>query len=434
MTMLINKENGEYGTFKDSKKAPIHRWFEYPAGYSPKLVYEKIKQFNLNANCTIFDPFLGCGTTCLAAKEHGVSCIGIEAHSFVADIAKAKLYWDYNFQKLEQEYSDIIFKWIYDKEVQKSAEENFYILPQLVKKCYSKNNLLNLLRIKLAIKKASHNVMNAAFFNLALTSTLRVSSTAGTGWPYIAPTKYHRKKTEKEAIEAFKRQYNLMVTDIKEVLKKTDKPGATRVIAGDARMLHDIAPDSIDLAITSPPYLNNFDYADRTRLETYFFGITNSWAEITAKYRDHLIVAATTQTKRTGFAPENCICKELRTVSPMLSAEIIKKVIELSEKRLQKGGKKSYDVMVAQYFNDMFPIIKNTFLYLREGGAFVLVLGDSAPYGVHIPTETYIGDLGKSIGFKRYEIEELRKRGGKWAKNPQRHSVILRESILTLIK
>lgn len=59
----------------------------------------------------------------------------------------------------------------------------------------------------------------------------------------------------------------------------------------------------------------------------------------------------------------------------------------------------------------------------------LLVLGDSAPYGVHIPTDKLMGEMGVCIGFSSYQIEVLRKRGDKWKDNPQRHNVSLQESI-----
>lgn len=69
---------------------------------------------------------------------------------------------------------------------------------------------------------------------------------------------------------------------------------------------------------------------------------------------------------------------------------------------------------------------------LKAGKKGLYILGDSAPYGVHIPTDILIGEIGKCVGFSDYKIDVLRLRGGKWAHNPQRHSVALRESIVTL--
>jgi hypothetical protein len=110
------------------------------------------------------------------------------------------------------------------------------------------------------------------------------------------------------------------------------------------------------------------------------------------------------------------------------------KIRSLSNIRLKKGGKKSYDLMVAGYFNDMHKVFKQVYNYLKRGNDFILVLGDSAPYGIHIPTEEYLGELALGIGYSTYNINTLRIRGKKWANNPQRHKVLLRESILQITK
>ena len=65
---LVDNVKSEYGSFRDSLRAPIHRWFTYPAGYSHKLVEAKINEYGLSEGSTIADPFLGTGTTSLVAK------------------------------------------------------------------------------------------------------------------------------------------------------------------------------------------------------------------------------------------------------------------------------------------------------------------------------------------------------------------------------
>ena len=90
--------------------------------------------------------------------------------------------------------------------------------------------------------------------------------------------------------------------------------------------------------------------------------------------------------------------------------------------------------MAAGYFEDMLPVLRGAYAALKPGRQFVLVLGDSAPYGVHIRTDEIIGELAVAVGFSHYDIEVIRARGDKWANNPQRHKVALRESILTVVK
>lgn len=128
------------------------------------------------------------------------------------------------------------------------------------------------------------------------------------------------------------------------------------------------------------------------------------------------------------------ISQELKENSPNIADFIQNAVYELSKLRKIKGGKKSYDLMVIGYFNDMFQVIKDVYRVLKPRTKTLFVLGDSAPYGVHIPTDKIIGELGVKIGFSDYKIEVLRQRGDKWKDNPQRHDVKLRESIVTLSK
>jgi len=383
----------------------------------------------------VFDHFLGTGTTCLAAMSKGYDSVGIEAHDFVSIVASTKLSWtDYDINSMR----DWLWK-IGEKmsltSVEKSSLKDLETIPELVKKCYSEDNLRNLLKIKHAIRVSVKDLLSKKLLNLALTATLRTASHAGTGWPYVAPTKHGSKKKEKSGVDEFQKHVTMMLNDIQEVRSQVSSPGEATVIEGDSRVKQDqIKKESVAITICSPPYLNNYDYADRTRLETYFFGHVTSWSEITKKYRSKLMTAATTQTKRTDVDPKKCLSDDFWSKAPELAKEITQYVIELSEVRLTKGGKKSYDVMTAEYFEHMLQIIEQVRDYSMPGAPFILVLGDSAPYGVHIKTETIIGELGKALGFSDYSIEELRTRGGKWADNPQRHSVPLRECITTLVR
>ena len=90
--------------------------------------------------------------------------------------------------------------------------------------------------------------------------------------------------------------------------------------------------------------------------------------------------------------------------------------------------------MAVGYFNDIYKIIKDNFRVLKPNSKALYILGDSAPYGVHIPTDVLIGKIGVAIGFKDYQIQILRERGGKWKNNPQRHNIMLQESVVILQK
>jgi len=423
----------DYGTFKDSMRAPIYRWFQYPAGYSYKFIQEKIKEYKLNDAHWIFDPFVGSGTTVIAAKEADVNSIGIEAHPFVYEIARIKTFWEYDLEHLSKLMTEV--SGLIDKRASNGYKEKVNIdsLPELVRKCYSPENLKKLLTIRETILEAKEDDEYKDFLKIVLTNTLRTASKAGTGWPYIAPSKYHEKVDEKDGINEFKKNLHAFYKDVLFMRTKHHKKNVkSKLIFGDARLRHkDIARGSVDLAVTSPPYLNNYDYADRTRLETYFWGKYSSWGDITKEVRDKLMIAATTQIRRSDFG-DSPLGGKIKATSPLIYDELSEKIKKLCQMRMKKGGRKSYDLMVAGYFNDIYEVIKQVHRVLKSGRDFVMVLGDSAPYGVHIPTDIYLGEIAKGLGFKSYAIEELRRRGEKWAHNSQRHSVPLKEVLLTI--
>ncbi|MGQ9572626.1 MAG: DNA methyltransferase [Dehalococcoidia bacterium] len=434
--LRVAERRAEYGSFKDSLRAPVHRWFMYPAGFSYRLVESKIEEYGLDENCTVLDPFVGCGTTSVVAKQKAVNSVGIDAHPFVFWVAKTKLFWEYNLGELSRAIEEVSLQATSAEMdcLAKRLEDGEF--PPLVTKCFTTENLVKLLAIRETIVSAKVSAEVRDFLKLALASTLRIVSWAGTGWPYIAPSKYHGKTTQRDAFTEFHSQATRMYQDIIAVTSSASGNDTSHVlILGDARATHsELHQETVDLVITSPPYLNNYDYADRTRLELYFFGLASSWRDITDQVRAKLMMAATTQVTRAKCNDRSPLSAELKATAPRVFAELEDKVHQLADVRLRKGGKKSYDIMVAGYFNDMLQVLKQVHTVLKPGGDLVLVLGDSAPYGVYVPTDFLIGELALAVGFKTYQVEMLRPRGGKWFANPQRHKVGLRESIVTIAR
>lgn len=426
---MTTSEFRNYGSFQDSLKSPIHRWFTYPAGYSHKLIEAKIAENRLTCSSWIADPFLGTGTTSVVAKTLGINSLGVEAHPFVYRVALTKLQFSYNLEALFNDAQEILSAAKYMKDIHVNGT-----WPDLVYKCFSGENLKRLLALRTAIWQCKTDPANLDFLRLALTATLRIVTTAGAGWPYIAPSKYAERTVQRNAFTEFEKQCNLMISDVRYIQSLCIPSSTHKLINGDARQLSTYAgPESIDLILTSPPYLNNYDYADRTRLETYFWGIYHSWGDITREVRDHLIIAATTQIRLNVL---NGIrqCPKVQEVSPDIHRELVAIIEQLAALRQTKAGKKTYDYMVAGYFEDMLRVLQEAYAVLKPGSQFILVLGDSAPYGVHVPTDEFIGRLALAVGFGKYGIEVIRTRGEKWAHNTQRHKMPLRESVLTIQK
>lgn len=429
------KHNSEWGTFKDSLRAPVHRWFTYPAGFSYKAVEHSMERYGVAQGQVVYDPFMGSGTTNLTAKTLGIDSVGVEAHPFVYQITKAKLNWNIETKHVK-EFVYLVQKEFLQKSESLRAKNLRDEFPELILKCYQEKTLYDLwaLREIIAYNLGKGDIRD--FFFVVVTAMLRTVSMAATGWPYIAPNKIKTTSLDKDVLTEFILLSNQMIRDVEEIkLWSRDRYKNSKhlLINGDSRNTESqIKNESVDHVFTSPPYLNNFDYADRTRLELYFWGQAKSWGDISQNIRTVLITSATTQINRTDVRYE--ILKEFSKECPAVTKFIGESVEKLAELRKTKGGKKSYDLMVAGYFNDMYKIIKDVYRVLKPDTKALFVLGDSAPYGVHIPTDQLIGDIGICVGFSSYEIEILRARGDKWKANPQRHNIPLREGIVILSK
>lgn len=432
-------ETKDWGTFKDSLRAPIHNWFTYPAGFSYKAVESSFHMHGIQKGQVIYDPFMGSGTTNLVARKHAISSIGVEAHPFVFRITRTKLNWEVDRDELNKVAREIEIE-VRNKRralngmpVQAILEKEF---PELVLKCYESETLMDLLLLRNEVNRADLKQEIRDVLFVALTSILRQVSTAATGWPYIAPAKQKTTSLNKNAVLEFVKQTNKMTREIGMAIEEADpdfRKASSQIFNADSRYTQDLIEDSsVDHVFTSPPYLNNFDYADRTRLELYFWGEAKNWGEISDNIRTKLITSATTQISRDD--PRYALSPELKKARPDVYQFLLDSTSRLGEIRLTRGGKKSYDHLVSGYFNDMLKIVSEVYRALKPHTVGVFVLGDSAPYGIHIPTDELIGKIGVGLGFASYQVDILRTRGGKWKDNPQRHDVALRESIVTLTK
>lgn len=265
-------------------------------------------------------------------QKSGIESYGIEAHPFVYKIALVKTTWDTDIASLIDLSNHLLFE--LEMGIHLSAKTDISQLPELVRKCFSQENPQKLIYIRDSIhQKLSQD--SSAFFEVALVCALRKAPAAATGWPYIVPKKRIR---EKVGLECFRKQIFEIIDDFKTIDSKYRKTPC-HIILGDARESH--LPDGLaDLAFTSPPYLNNYDYADRTRLETYFNGYASSLGDITEKVRSRLIISATTQVNRTEYVVNDIVSEELKSAEPRVAKLIQLRVYELAKKRLEKDGKK----------------------------------------------------------------------------------------------
>lgn len=412
--------NGRSGAFGDNMSLPVHRWYRYSAGFSADWVRSLIDERRSNTSqFSVLDPFAGVGTTLLASEASRVHSWGFETHPFIHRVAVAKL------RGIRSEVSAIHNAFDeFLKRLPEAVSEIPKNVPPLLSKCYTNGSLATLFAMRdLFLDAFDDKTPENELIWLAVTSILRICSGAGTAqWQYVLPNK--SKSEVQLPVAAFRAKAADILQDVEYVQRNAWSSQGT-VILTDAR---DPITDShiqVDAVITSPPYPNNYDYADATRLEMTFWGEINSWGDLQHSVRRHLIHSCSQHA-----AAERLILDDLLSESVLdpIRKNLSTACRTLAEVRETKGGKKTYHTMAAAYFRDLGLVFKALRPLCRAGCVLCFVIGDSAPYGVYLDVENWLGELALNAGFSSYSFEKIRDRNVKW-KN-RKHRVPLKEGRL----
>jgi hypothetical protein len=233
------------------------------------------------------------------------------------------------------------------------------------------------------------------------------------------------KKSPLEPLTAYGQMARTMYTDMQDAGAAAG-PSA-RYLEADARVCAGV-PDAVaDLVLTSPPYANNYDYADATRLEMCFLREIDGWGDLQAAVRNRLMRSCS------QHVPEKAVDLEETLADPALEpirTELTKTCRQLGAIRLDKGGKKTYHLMIACYFQDSAQVWRALRRVCKRPSRVCFVIGDSAPYGIYVPVVEWTAALAQAAGFGAFRFEKTRDRNMKW-KN-RKHRVPLCEGRLWL--
>ena len=160
--------------------------------------------------------------------------------------------------------------------------------------------------------------------------------------------------------------------------------------------------------------------------------MTNDWGDITKNVRKKLVTGSTTHYKISDFNIDVFQNNELCLANPKIFNMLFDRAREIKTVSQQRKGKKSFDILMFLYFNDMYSVLKEIRRVVSTKGKVYMILGDSAPYGVYVPTTTLMGNIAMSVGFEYFKIHNIRLRGSKWKSLKYRHNRLLAENVLEI--
>lgn len=402
-----------------SSRRPFDRWFRYPAGFSQGALAAALDVLELEVGDLIVDPFAGSASAGSRALELGATYVGIEAHPLIAELAHLKFLRPGDPQELRQAASALAGR-------VKRAPTGGETL--LVQRCFDEATLTVLVALRNELQQAAHERW-ATHLKWALLATLRDVASVKVGWPYQRPS-LRRQAPHIDVRERFVARAHILADDL------ADAPDAStsRVVAGDSTSATSwrqaLDGQVAKGCVTSPPYLNNFDYADATRLEVYFWRQATSWAELCSEIRSGMLVATTQQARQ----PLSDRAIEQLAIFPRLASDVRPLIDALATERRRRPRGKEYDRVLAPYFLGLARVLSHMHSHLALGARCAWVIGDSAPYGVHIDTPALVSCLATELGYETGEDILLRGRGQRWRTNGTRHQVALSERLVTFTR
>lgn len=389
-------------TPKPLEDKAIHRWYVFPHSFTSELVHALSEEWGLGSKDHILDPFVGAGTTILAAKEKGVPASGYDLSPLAVSIARAKIE-DYSVPRLEKAWQ--VLKWHLDPARWNGASRTY---PNLVCKALPGRLLGAFDAIARRIDCLPYSAAEQDFFRLALFASLPHYSRAVAtgGW-----LKWVDRRTSVKSLPSvLTRRVEDMLADLR--LARLPSGAHWRVELADARQLPD-HDSTYSAVITSPPYPNRHDYTRVFGVEL-MFGFFN-WEE-------------TRKLRYQSFHSH----PEARPERPQANGYVQPKALTRVIRRLkEKGSDRRILRMLEGYFLDMYLCLREVKRVCHRDARIAFVVGNAQYCGEPIFVDELTAEAGEQAGLTCEKLLVTRYRGnsaqqmGKYRRNPSRESLVI---------
>lgn len=376
-------------SFKDATRKDTtrysHSYHRYPAKFIPHIV-EKLVNTHTNAGDVVFDPFGGCGTTMVESKLLGRKSIGCDINpvaQFIADVKVTPI----SPKKLHEEY--LLLEKRLSAKSRKNNNALKYLNNQRIVYWFDRQTILSLANIYTEIKKTKNRRMRR-FFLCAFSQILKNCSR----WlmQSIKPT-LDKEKIPPSPKQIFLQHVRSMIkkneTYYTELKTKGNLKVPSHVSRRDATKKYNIKTNSVDLIVTSPPYVTSYEYADLHQLTLLWFGADrnefpgwNNFSKDFTLFRKKFIGTSSKKGRKGETGSE-------------IANQIILSIFEV-DKSLSKG--------VANYFLDMNKAFREMSRVLNRGKKICVVIGNTELKGVKILNAEVAMEQLLGLGFKKVSI------------------------------
>ena len=358
-----------------------HGIHKFPAKFFPELPRYLIRKYSKTGDL-VLDPMCGSGTVVLETMLNNRIGLGIDIDPIARLITKVKT-MPINPKVLAVAARDLT------NQIDTLNSTPAYH-PQIPEFHYRDNWFRTFVLRELAIinecidsllPKYDQDIGD--FFRVVLSSIIRDVSNAD---PHCTRTVLRKKLVKKLApsdtlakfSETLLRQCNSMseLSKLSETLTIAD----VRLPVGNA-MDTGLESDSIDLAVTSPPYINAVDYPRTHQLEMYWLGLLGD-GPLSHVKREYIGTETVYKNEYASLKTSGC-----ETLDPIL------------EKIFNSDPRRSF--IVYKFFEDMKDQLAEMYRILKPGSRYCIAIGNNLIRGVEVHSDKILSEIASStIGFE----------------------------------
>ena len=381
-----------------NRETPVHRWVPWIAGFSRHFVQDALAR-HLPGAGVVLDPFAGVGTTLVEADLAGHAAIGFEINPYAVFATRTKLA-AHRLEPASLRAAIAEFD-VFMEESARTGRTPKAAPPAAFRTRAPFYSSAVERKVLLAFDfMAALEAPIAALFRLAFAATMVGYSNYSYEPSLGRKASVGRPDVEDDDVAgAIAARLCRMAEDAAwyrdtrveperedgRVFERSFFDGYTAIEKG-----------SVDLLVTSPPYLNNYHYNRNTRPHLYWLGFCAAPREM--KRLEEL---------NFGTYWQNARDEERIDLDPAIDNAEIRDAIEAVRKRNpDKGvyGGNGWANYAARYFNDCGRFLDGAARCLGPGATALVVIGNSILQGVPIPTDRFLAAIADSRGFQVTDI------------------------------
>lgn len=378
--------------FGANKSLPVHRWVPWIAGFSSAFAAEAMTG-RLTRPGTVLDPFCGVGTTLVEAARLGHAAVGFEINPWAALAARTKSRAGaIDPERFAREIDR--FRAFYAAALASGAAPRSRPPGGFRTRAafFSPRVLHKVLVVRDFLTEFSDPTL-ADLFRVAFGATL-----VGFSNYSYEPSLGQRKSVGRAGVddhpvgEALAARLAEMAEDVQALRGAVAHPPARVLEASFFQSEAHLAPGSVDLVLTSPPYLNNYHYNRNTRPQLYWLGLVQGPGDL--KPLEEANFGTYWQTARER--------ERVDLAFALPGSELPERIETLRALRPERGlyGGNGWANYAAAYFNDCRRFALGLRRALRPGGVALVVVGNSILQGIAFATDRHLAEIAAAAGLE----------------------------------